>query len=296
MFDLPRLGDLRRVVAAHAAGAGLPAERVADAQVAVTEIGTNALTHGGPGIATLRAWSDPTRVVYEIRGAGKIADPMAGRIVPPPDAAHGRGLLVANRLCDLIQTHTLLTGTVTRLHLRRPERRRGRPYRLASTSASRVEIDDLRLSRSRSCLLCALPARVAGCADAAPAPRPAAAPLPRPPPPPSSAGPRPAGAARTGDGVEYRVTYGFAVPSEPGDNRARVRPPIAQPPAPPLPYLVGMYVGNHPEGNPAYQRISFYFRGAFPSYRFQYVPQVIQRRRGAAGCLVGQQFPVDRVH
>ena len=119
VFDLPRLGDLRRVVAHHAVGAGLSAERVADAQTAVTEIATNALTHGGPTIATLRAWSDPGRVVYEIRGAGKITDPMAGRIVPPPDVAHGRGLLVANRLCDLIQTHTTLTGTVTRLYLNR---------------------------------------------------------------------------------------------------------------------------------------------------------------------------------
>ena len=118
VFDLPRLGDLRRVVAHHAVSAGLSAERVADAQVAVTEIATNALTHGGPTIATLRAWSDPGRVVYEIRGAGQIADPMAGRVVPPPDTPHGRGLLVANRLCDLVQTHTMLTGTVTRLHLR----------------------------------------------------------------------------------------------------------------------------------------------------------------------------------
>ena len=119
VFDVPRLGALRRVVARHASGAGLPPERVADAQVAVSEVATNALTHGGPGIATLRAWSDPARVVYEIRGAGMIEDPMAGRIVPPADAPSGRGLLVANRLCDLIQTHTLLSGTVTRLHLRR---------------------------------------------------------------------------------------------------------------------------------------------------------------------------------
>jgi len=113
------LGALRRIVRHHAVGAGLSAERVADAQVAVSEIATNALTHGGPTIATLRAWSDPGRVVYEIRGAGQIADPMAGRIVPSPDTPHGRGLLVANRLCDLIETHTMLTGTVTRLHLRR---------------------------------------------------------------------------------------------------------------------------------------------------------------------------------
>jgi anti-sigma regulatory factor (Ser/Thr protein kinase) len=120
VFDVPRLGQLRHLVHRHATGAGLPPERVADAQVAVSEVGTNALTHGGPAIATLRAWSDPSRVVYEIRGAGRIEDPMAGRIVPPPDAPSGRGLLVANRLCDLIQTHTLLSGTVTRLHLRRP--------------------------------------------------------------------------------------------------------------------------------------------------------------------------------
>jgi anti-sigma regulatory factor (Ser/Thr protein kinase) len=120
VFDAPRLTELRRVVRVHAAGAGLPEERIVDAQLAVTEIGTNALTHGGPGIATMRAWSDPMRVVYEIRGAGRIEDPMAGRVVPPPDAPNGRGLLVANRLCDLIQTHTVASGTVTRLHLRRP--------------------------------------------------------------------------------------------------------------------------------------------------------------------------------
>jgi anti-sigma regulatory factor (Ser/Thr protein kinase) len=120
VFDAPRLTDLRRMVGCHAAEAGLPEERIADAQVAVTEIGTNALMHGGPGLATMRAWSDPTRVVYEIRGAGQIVDPMAGRVVPPPDAPSGRGLLVANRLCDLVQTHTVASGTVTRLHLRRP--------------------------------------------------------------------------------------------------------------------------------------------------------------------------------
>jgi anti-sigma regulatory factor (Ser/Thr protein kinase) len=117
VFDAPRLSDLRRLVGAHASGAGLPPERVADAQIAVTEIGTNALTHGGPGIATLRAWSEGDRVVYEIRGAGHIIDPMSGRVIPPPAATHGRGLLVANRLCDLVQTHTIATGTVTRLHL-----------------------------------------------------------------------------------------------------------------------------------------------------------------------------------
>ena len=122
VFDADRLGDVRRLVAGHAAAAGLPDERVADAQVAVSEIATNALKYGGPSVATVRAWSDPTRVVYEVRGAGKITDPMAGRVVPPPQQPRGRGLLMANRLCDLIETYTVLTGTVTRMHLRRPGR------------------------------------------------------------------------------------------------------------------------------------------------------------------------------
>ncbi len=117
VFDQPRFAELRQLIARHAVTAGLPARRVSDAQTAVTEIATNALTHGGPGIATFRAWSAPGRVVYEIRGAGRIADPMAGRVVPPPDALAGRGLVVANRLCDLVQTHSVVTGTVTRLHL-----------------------------------------------------------------------------------------------------------------------------------------------------------------------------------
>src|SRR5262245_27007818 len=57
------------------------------------------------------------------------------------------------------------------------------------------------------------------------------------PPPPTSEPP--------GDGVEYRVTYPFAVPSSPVTMSQPWTPPIADPPAPPLPYLVGVYVGNH---------------------------------------------------
>jgi anti-sigma regulatory factor (Ser/Thr protein kinase) len=117
VFDEPRFAQLRQLIARHAVTAGAPPRRVFDAQTAVTEIATNALTHGGPSIATFRAWSHPGRVVYEIRGAGRITDPLAGRVVPPPDAPHGRGLVVANRLCDLIQTYTVVTGTVTRMHL-----------------------------------------------------------------------------------------------------------------------------------------------------------------------------------
>ncbi len=92
------------------------------------------------------------------------------------------------------------------------------------------------------------------------------------------------------DGVEYRVSYAFAVPSPTVTITHTISPPIAAPPAPPLPYLVGVYVGNHPEGSPQYQRISFYFRGTFPSYRFGYVPGIVNDGSGTPVTLQGNAF------
>jgi hypothetical protein len=93
-----------------------------------------------------------------------------------------------------------------------------------------------------------------------------------------------------GDGIEYHVSYGFAVPSPAVTINHPITPPIAAPPAPPLPYLVGVYVGNHPEGSPPYQRISFYFRGTFPSYRFGYVPNIVNDGSGTPVNLQGNAF------
>jgi hypothetical protein len=82
-------------------------------------------------------------------------------------------------------------------------------------------------------------------------------------------------------GVEYRVTYPFGVPSTEVavTNQVTARP-----------VLVAIYVGNHPHETPPYQRISFYFRGSFPSYRFQYVPSVLSDGRGSPIPLQGNAF------
>jgi hypothetical protein len=90
--------------------------------------------------------------------------------------------------------------------------------------------------------------------------------------------------------VEYRVSYDWGVPSNTVEIKHTIVPPIAPPPAPPLPYLVGIYAADHPEGSPAYQRISFYFRGAFPGYRFSYVPSVLSDPRGEPIPLQGNAF------
>ena len=76
----------------------------------------------------------------------------------------------------------------------------------------------------------------------------------------------------------YKVTYDWAVPF----TQASVSNPLSLPlpGAIPLPHLVGIYVGDHPDGTPGYERMSFYFRGGFPSYDFQYVPRVLSEGRG----------------
>jgi hypothetical protein len=116
-------------------------------------------------------------------------------------------------------------------------------------------------------------------------------------------GPAPTGAATTGAAKptdppsseptatgEYRVTYGFAVPSGRITINHTNKIPVAPPPAPPLPYLVAIYAGDHPEASPKYARMSFYFRGAFPSYNFEYVPEVITEAKGDAIPLEGNAF------
>jgi hypothetical protein len=133
-------------------------------------------------------------------------------------------------------------------------------------------------------LLC--PLVLAGCATPTGSPGTGASSAP-PPASASSTPPAQSTSSSDGDEVDYHVTYDFAVPSSPVTIAHTVTPPIAQPPAPPLPYLVGIYVGNHP---PSYQRISFYFRGAFPPYRFQYVRQVTSDGSGAPVSLSGNSF------
>lgn len=118
VFEANGLARVRHLVAERARQADLPAERVADLQVAVNEVATNTLAHAtGPG--TLRIWLDDDRMVCEVRGPGHIGDWLAGRVRPAADSERGRGLLLANRMCDLIQTYTRAESTVTRLHMRR---------------------------------------------------------------------------------------------------------------------------------------------------------------------------------
>jgi anti-sigma regulatory factor (Ser/Thr protein kinase) len=113
-----RTGDLQRVralVATRAEQAGL-AQQAVDAMVlAVNEVATNSLTHGG-GRGELRAWTDGRSLVVEVSDQGHITSPLVGRVRPAPEARDGAGLWVANQLCDLVQICSSPDGTAIRVH------------------------------------------------------------------------------------------------------------------------------------------------------------------------------------
>jgi anti-sigma regulatory factor (Ser/Thr protein kinase) len=115
VFGPRELGVVRADVTAHALSAGLPQDRSADLALAVHEVVVNSVEHGG-GRGELRIWQEDRALVCEVRGGGRIADPMAGRRAPADDAEGGRGLWMANQLCDLVQIRSAPGGTTVRIH------------------------------------------------------------------------------------------------------------------------------------------------------------------------------------
>jgi anti-sigma regulatory factor (Ser/Thr protein kinase) len=110
-------GDLRRVrafVTARAEQAGLDAEAVGALVVAMNEVATNSLRHGG-GRGELRAWTDGRSPVFEVSDQGHITSPLVGRLRPAADARGGAGLWLANQLCDLVQIYSSARGTTVRV-------------------------------------------------------------------------------------------------------------------------------------------------------------------------------------
>jgi anti-sigma regulatory factor (Ser/Thr protein kinase) len=118
-FGLDDLPDLRDLVAVRAGAFGLSRDRALDLTLATNEVVTNSICHGGER-GTLRLWADPGAVVCEVSDSGQIADPLVGRTVPAPSVPGGRGLWLANQLCDLVQIRSSAVGTMVRLHMRRP--------------------------------------------------------------------------------------------------------------------------------------------------------------------------------
>ncbi|MFJ8043324.1 anti-sigma factor RsbA family regulatory protein [Kitasatospora sp. NPDC096147] len=122
--ELPyRHGDLAAVrarVADCAEAVGLDGARLRELLIAVSEVASNSIKHGG-GRGVLRTWSDGTSLVCEFHDAGHIPDPLAGRSRPTVDQIGGRGLWLVHQLCDLVEIRsTPEAGTTIRLHVALP--------------------------------------------------------------------------------------------------------------------------------------------------------------------------------
>lgn len=115
-FDLDGLSAARRLVAGFAVETGLTADQVEDLVLAVNELTTNSVVHGG-GAGALLLWREGGAVVCEVRDAGRIANPMVGRRNPGVSANGGYGVMLVNLLCDLVRVHTHEDGTATRVHV-----------------------------------------------------------------------------------------------------------------------------------------------------------------------------------
>jgi anti-sigma regulatory factor (Ser/Thr protein kinase) len=111
------LSYIRTVIAECAQEVGMSDARTADCVLAVNELTTNSVRHGR-GHGTLRIWTEGDLLLSEVRDEGCIDDPLVGRRRPQLKQTDGRGLWVANQLCDLMQIRSDAHGTVVRLHMR----------------------------------------------------------------------------------------------------------------------------------------------------------------------------------
>lgn len=108
--------QLRIMLGERAERLGIDSGRTCDLMLAMHEIAVNSLHHGG-GAGTLRLWSDGAALVCEIRDRGYIDQPLVGRIRPTPAQVSGRGVWLANQLCDLVQIRSSAVGTTVRLYM-----------------------------------------------------------------------------------------------------------------------------------------------------------------------------------
>jgi anti-sigma regulatory factor (Ser/Thr protein kinase) len=115
-FGSGELPEARRFAADRAASLGLTGRRLQDAELAVSELITNSVVHGG-GDGTVAVWAEAGQVVCEVRDAGRLTDPLAGRRPPERGQIGGRGLLLVHYVADLVRVHTTDEGTVVRFYL-----------------------------------------------------------------------------------------------------------------------------------------------------------------------------------
>ncbi|HMN98292.1 MAG TPA: ATP-binding protein [Miltoncostaeaceae bacterium] len=99
MHDVGAIAGVRRLVR-DLVGIDMPPQRRSDALLAVTELVTNGLLHGGPGPVTLWAWLDANRLRVEVHDTGPGLPPDRDWTLPDDGATGGRGLALVRLIAD----------------------------------------------------------------------------------------------------------------------------------------------------------------------------------------------------
>ncbi len=115
-FDAATLGELRALIRRYGRQAEMDGQAIENLVTCVNELATNSVRYGG-GHGTAKLWLEHDMLVCEIRDRGRMSAPLAGRIEPPARDMRGRGLWLANQLCDLIQIRSVPEGTQARAHV-----------------------------------------------------------------------------------------------------------------------------------------------------------------------------------
>lgn len=116
-FGLEDLAQVRQWVNAQASSHGVSRDRLDDLALALHEICTNSIRFGG-GRGTLSVWIADGSLICDVADRGRIDNLLVGRVLPPLDGLGGRGVWLANQLCDLVQLRSGDDFTQVRLHTR----------------------------------------------------------------------------------------------------------------------------------------------------------------------------------
>lgn len=114
--DAADLAALREMVRTAARMSGLDDERAEGLVCAVNEVVTNGMRHGRRPV-DVALWSADGALVCDVHDRGRLQDPFAGRVAPVLGAVGGRGLWLANHLCDLMQVRAPASGTSVRMYI-----------------------------------------------------------------------------------------------------------------------------------------------------------------------------------
>lgn len=113
-YSRTRLAAVRKRVREAAEQTGIGPRRAADLVAAASELAANSVTHGG-GTGTMSIWREGNFLLIDFEDRGTIDEPLAGRLHPTTDQQGGRGLWLANQLCDLVQIRSGALGTTVRV-------------------------------------------------------------------------------------------------------------------------------------------------------------------------------------